>query len=231
MSEEAPFGELARSLRALREDAGLTYRTMAAQIADPGCSAATLSRADSGDLLPRKEVVVAYGTACGASREQMVHVWNQAAGRARRLNAATGGARVETLHAGAVFRPRLLELIWEPVHLLLAMHHLRSSAGEPSLREIQSRARRLGLPPLPKSTVADLLSGIRLPTEQQFMTYVTCCGVPEAEERRWLLAYRRTMGSVRTASRWRDDSSQLNISLERIEQEGAIRRFAHQTSS
>jgi hypothetical protein len=222
LNEDAPFGELARSLRALRKDARLTYRTMAARIADPGCSAATLSRADSGDFLPRKEVVVAYGAACGVSRERMVHMWNQAAGQARRLNAATGGgARGETVPAGAGFRPRLLELIWEPVHLLLAMHHLRSSAGDPSL----------GLPPLPKSTVADLLSGIRLPTEEQFMTYVTCCGVPEVETRRWLSAYRRTVGSLRATATWENNSSPLNIAAQIIDPGASFLRFAHQTSS
>lgn len=231
LNEGAPFGELARSLRVLREGAGLTYRTMAARIADPGCSAATLSRADSGDFLPRKGVVIAYGTACGASRERMTQIWNRAAGQARRLNAAAGGARREALLGGGALRPRRLELIWEPAHLLLAMHHLRSRAGEPSLREIQSRARRLGLPPLPKSTVADLLGGIRLPTEQQFMAYVTCCGVDSAELGRWLLAYRRTVGSSGTITTWSDGSSELNISLDGVQKFRSGQQFAHETST
>ncbi|WP_143569323.1 helix-turn-helix domain-containing protein, partial [Streptomyces acidiscabies] len=75
LTDSAPYYELASWLRSLRRGAGLTYREMACRVERPGCSAVTLSRADSGRVLPRRCVVEAYATACGASEQQARAMW------------------------------------------------------------------------------------------------------------------------------------------------------------
>jgi hypothetical protein len=71
------------------------------------------------------------------------------------------------------------------------MHRVRLKAGQPSLRELERRARWMGSDPLPKSTVSDILAGVRLPNRQQLMIYLRCCGLPEPEIGDWSTAHDR----------------------------------------
>ncbi|MEU6934435.1 helix-turn-helix domain-containing protein [Streptomyces sp. NPDC046374] len=71
------MARLAFGLRELRREAGgPTYATLARR---GGCSAATLSRAASGDRLPSLPAVRAYATACGADPELWEQRWRAAA--------------------------------------------------------------------------------------------------------------------------------------------------------
>jgi transcriptional regulator with XRE-family HTH domain len=196
LNADAPYQELAQTLRELRTQAGLSYRTMADRISDPGCSASTLSRADGGQCLPRKSVVIAYGSACGASAGAMETLWRRARSNTRAAKGNRNTRRTTTSPwrpaETSTTRARVLELIDEPLQLLQAMQQLHRAAGEPSLRELQRRAQRMRLPALPKSTLADILTGIRVPTEQQLMTFVVCCGEAGPRALRWRSAYQRT---------------------------------------
>jgi hypothetical protein len=200
----ARYHELARWLRALRRRSGMTYRQMADRIREPGCSAATLSRADSGSRLPRRTVVEAYAEVCGASRREARARWARAARQTGRPSGSHPDRRpghdAPGHAAGAGHRPpavsgpaRRLDLVYHPAHLLEAMHRLRLAAGRPSLRQLQERARSLGAGPLPRSTVADVLAGVRMPSEELLLSYALACGEKGPELLLWRSAWARAL--------------------------------------
>ncbi len=185
LTESAPYYELAQWLRSLRECSGLTYREMADRVGRPGCSAVTLSRADSGSVLPKWGVVEAYAAVCGAPEHEARTRWEETATSAGPRD--RGPAAV----LAAPRRGRRLELVYEPAHLLEAMHRLRQDAGHPSLRELQDRARGAGFGPLPRSTLADVLAGLRLPSEALLISYALACGQPRHRIHAWRAAWWR----------------------------------------
>lgn len=185
LMESAPHYELARWLRSIRRRAGLTYREMADLAGLPGCSAVTLSRADSGRVLPRRPVVEAYASVCGAPVQQARALWEKSATSVHERERGT------TTALSAPRRGRRLELIYEPAHLLEAMHRLRQDAGSPSLRELENRARESGFGPLPRSTLADVLAGLRLPSEALLISYALACGQPHHRVHAWRAAWAR----------------------------------------
>jgi transcriptional regulator with XRE-family HTH domain len=185
----SPLGELAAHLRRARAGAGLTYRQMAERTREPGCSAVTLSRADTGIVLPRLSVALAYARTCEVPLAPVALLWQQAAASVRRGRAARSPRRT-----------RHLDLICEPAQLLQAMLDVRLAAGEPSLRELERRARVAGWPAIPRSSVADLLAGFRLPTEDQLISFVRACGQPAETVGQWRAAWHRSMPS----SGWMD---------------------------
>src|SRR5437899_6673288 len=69
ISEQGPVADLARELRLLRGGQG--YRALAARA---NFSVSTLSKAANGRELPTKEVVLAFATACGATKDQQDHI-------------------------------------------------------------------------------------------------------------------------------------------------------------
>ncbi|MFB7241727.1 hypothetical protein CW362_00600 [Streptomyces populi] len=185
--------ELAQWLRSLRQRSGLTYRQMAElteglRIADPACSAVTLSRADRGTFLPRRHVVEAYAQVCGATRREARLRWEQAA---RQSGHTPDGREV----ASAPRAERKLELVYHPAHLLEAMHQARLAAGQPSLREMEKKARDLGAGPLPRSTVADILAGSRMPSEELLVAYVRACGQHGRRIALWRNAWARAFSA------------------------------------
>ncbi|MFI1393347.1 helix-turn-helix domain-containing protein [Streptomyces sp. NPDC020681] len=183
--KSAPYYELARWLRSLRQNSGLTYREMADRVGRAGCSAVTLSRADSGSVLPRRRVVEAYAAACGVPAQQARAVWEKAA------TSVTEQQRIPVTVLPARGRARRLELVYEPAHLLEAMHRLRHDVGNPSLRELQDRARGSGFGPLPRSTLADVLAGLRMPSEALLISYALACGQPHDRILAWRAAWDR----------------------------------------
>ncbi|GAQ53060.1 helix-turn-helix domain-containing protein [Streptomyces acidiscabies] len=194
LTDSAPYYELASWLRSLRRGAGLTYREMACRVERPGCSAVTLSRADSGRVLPRRCVVEAYATACGASEQQARAMWEWS------LTAAGERAHPVTGAGPAPRRGRRLDLVYEPAHLLEVMHRLRQDAGRPSLRQLEDRARIHGYGPLPRSTLADVLSGLRLPSEALLVSYALACGRPQDQLQAWRAAWGRATQGAQAAA-------------------------------
>jgi hypothetical protein len=173
---------------------------MSDRIGEPGCSAVTLSRADSGFSLPRRSVVEAYAEACGASRREARIRWTRAVRRGTGARAAgmRAGQRERPQSAGAA---RRLEMVYEPAHLLEAMHRLRLTAGRPSLRELQDRARALDVGPLPRSSVADVLAGVRAPSADLLLAYARVCGVSDRDIGAWHSAWVRAIGDEGFRSR------------------------------
>ncbi|MFD7667131.1 hypothetical protein [Streptomyces sp. NPDC059788] len=72
-----PVARFAAELRRLRRDAGgITYRVMAQRVP---CSAATLSRAASGEQLPSLATALAYARACDGDADEWEERWHRAA--------------------------------------------------------------------------------------------------------------------------------------------------------
>jgi hypothetical protein len=119
-------------------------------------------------------------------------MWEHAASRAQPAGAIdnSGNQNRSMLHV-ARGRVRSLELVHHPMHLLQMMNQLHLSAGYPSLRELQKRARKRGFGPLPRSTLGDVLAGIRMPSERLLVSYVRTCGEPEHRVVAWLEALSR----------------------------------------
>jgi len=74
--------------------------------------------------------------------------------------------------------------------LAACLRHVQLLAGNPSLRELEQRARRQGRS-LPRSTTGDMLSGRRLPRKPLMITFLQACGVNPAKDPRWLVAWNR----------------------------------------
>jgi len=190
LDESAPYYELALWLRSVRDNAGLTYRQMADKIGGARYSPVTFSRADSGWFLPRREVVEAYAGVCGASRREAQRMWLRAAtvGDVPSTRSRTRD-RAEPRYPGGPVRR--IELIYEPAHLLEAMNQLRVSAGLPSLRVLQRLARAGGYGPLPRSTLGEVLAGVRMPSEALLVSYVRSCGESRDRVAAWRGAWQR----------------------------------------
>lgn len=82
--------------------------------------------------------------------------------------------------------------------LALCLNRLRAQA-EISYRDLEQWGSRHGTP-LPRSTMADVFAGRRLPRKQVLLTYLRACGVDPQKDRRWLAAWYR-LAEQRTAPR------------------------------
>ncbi|MDH6132839.1 transcriptional regulator with XRE-family HTH domain [Kitasatospora sp. MAA4] len=185
ITAESPLRPLAQFLRELRERAGLTYRQMEAMLdGHPGCSLATLSRADRGTSLPALKTVASYVSACGGDQVVAFRLWQQALRDYRYLD-HNPGKPIPRRRPRPVVNP---EFIHEPLQLREAMVRMRAQAGEPSLRELATTAEALGLE-LARSTLSDVLAGRRLPSLQMLRAFVRVCRdryPAEAWDRAWL---------------------------------------------
>ena len=71
---------------------------------------------------------------------------------------------------------------------LLQEVHLR--ADKPSLRALQAKTRHSQLP-LSKTTVSEMLRGVRLPRKAVMVAFLRACGVPDAKMEPWQHAWDR----------------------------------------
>ncbi|MFD7283807.1 helix-turn-helix domain-containing protein [Streptomyces sp. NPDC059862] len=167
-------GRLAEHLRSWRESAGVTYETLGRRT---GLSPATLKRAASGAVVPRRATVEAYVEGCGGGQNEVraaEELWRQARIEERGRLAQLRAPRPELIgDAGDL--SRALEVVWE-------------QAGAPSLREIRERS---GNPlALPVSGAARIVNRDTIPAdEQQLQAFLTGCGIPPEQHTPWLTAF------------------------------------------
>lgn len=183
---EGPVAELARFLRRQRRHAKLTLRQMADRTRV--CSFSTLSRAANGRKVPSRAVVVEFVRLCGGGpheQAEALRLWKQARSRARH--------RIPTLEPAMPLRD-----VASPADLVAAMRDARIAAGMPSLRELESQAKKMGLS-LARSTLSDALTAPRGPSWRLLEAYVRACGVPDDDLWQWHTAWQRANGRVDTA--------------------------------
>ncbi|MBA0054354.1 hypothetical protein E0L36_26950 [Streptomyces sp. AJS327] len=177
-----PLMALAQWLEALRQRSGWCWSQVARAVAELGISVsqATLFRAAQGERLPKWRTVEAFTHACGGDGRTAKRLWEAAA---RHTESGTSAIS----HA-SVLRPEFITEPWELVH---AMRQLRREQGNPSLRELESRATVRGGSYLPHSTVSAVLRG-RMPGKELLLYYVRYCGrVPEDQLGPWAEAWER----------------------------------------
>ncbi|MEY2229512.1 helix-turn-helix domain-containing protein [Streptomyces sp. BF23-19] len=161
-------GLLAEALRDLRRQAGLTYDELAVRT---GVSPATLKRAASGGTVPALQTAQAVAAACGRDPIKIGTLW-------RAARAADRG-RLAQLR-----RPAAPELITTPAELSAALEYFYEAAGAPSLRLLARRAGGTHL--LPVSSAGRIVNRQALPaSRQQFVAYLTACGLAGRQLERW----------------------------------------------
>lgn len=67
---------------------------------------------------------------------------------------------------------------------------IRLRADQPSLRALEARTRR-GATPLSKTVIAEMLRGLRFPSETMMVAFLEACGVPDSEMRSWRRTWKR----------------------------------------
>ncbi|MEW2558545.1 hypothetical protein [Streptomyces griseorubiginosus] len=171
---------LAQWLEQLRQQCGLTYRQMALMLQQSSAdglirySCSQLARVvDHPD--PQWPLVHAFTVACNGDVKRAQVLWADAA------HAASGTSRTSGM------RP---ESINHHHELLKEMRRIRIQAGNPSLDQLRSRARKAGQK-LPKSTLGAMLKGQRLPGSKAFKAFLAACGEPEGALRAWEEALER----------------------------------------
>lgn len=174
LDKNACCHELAEWLRKQREKSDLTYRQMEAKVRS--YSASTYSRADSGCYIPSYSVVKAYAEACNANIQRAKQLWIKA-----RLSSPLWRDHPTSTIDTCLYTGQLIQL----------MIDLRLASGQPSLRDLEKTANAAGKA-LPKSTLADILRGVRAPSREILATFVTACGAPEEEVPLWIEALSRT---------------------------------------
>lgn len=201
---------LAVHLRGWRDAAGMTYETLARRT---GLSPATLKRAASGAVVPRRITVEAYVEGCGGEQDAVRaadELWRQ--------------ARVEERGRLAQLRAPRPELIGDEGDLSRSLEVVWEQAGAPSLREIKDRS---GNPlALPVSSAARIVNRDAIPAdEQQLRAFLTGCGIPPEQHTPWLSAFTKITRRSPTAA-----AGELPDEWSRLRSQAALRRLQRTTS-
>lgn len=189
-----PLARLASDLRALRRDAGLTYRQMAMR-----CElvASTLSQAANGRDLPSWTTVSAYVYACGGKPASWKDLYEQARTASNidpvEQEPAQSASLVDSTArrfagAGSVPDPRNAT---GPGEFVEALKLVRIWAGQPSLREISARAGHR----LPHTTLFSMLARQTLPRWDPTVTFLRACGIEEEDIAAWGTTWNRLVRS------------------------------------
>ncbi|UED84508.1 hypothetical protein [Streptomyces profundus] len=174
LAQHHPVTALAQWLESLRQRSGMSWSQLALTVEklttgrDEGAgspiSRSTLFRAARGVGPPRWETVRAFTRACGGDEREAKRRW-AAADRHR-------AARAAPEPAVGVPGPRFLT---EPWQLVRAMVLTRREHGNPTLRELEDRARVHGVSLLPHSTLGAVLRG-RMPGKTLLLAFFRYCG-------------------------------------------------------
>ncbi|MCP9213383.1 helix-turn-helix domain-containing protein [Streptomyces sp. NEAU-Y11] len=179
--------KLAEWLRKQRKDARITYAEMAERTV---FSVATLSRATTGERIPKLPVAEAYARACGASAKE-----------ARRLWRAARYSEYRQTHPRSNAVP--LHLVREPADMVTALQHLYYRAGAMPIDEMERRAGDHG--ELPHTTLLRMVHGKTMLSRRQLAAFLKVCEVPPTEHAQWTRAWMRAWRH-RELDRGRDDS-------------------------
>lgn len=150
-NELSPVGKLAAKLRSGRTSRGFSYVALSERTRL--YSAATLQRAASGAVVPKREVVRAFAHACGLDVDELDRLW---------LDAYRGNQRGQEDRRSGAQAP-LPHLIRDLPHLGAALGELRQWSGAPPYRVMEKRARSAGLE-LSRSTAFRISAGRQSPS-------------------------------------------------------------------
>ncbi|MZE76712.1 helix-turn-helix domain-containing protein [Streptomyces xinghaiensis] len=203
-------GRLAEHLRSWRNSARMTYATLAGLT---GLSPATLKRAASGAVVPRRTTVESYVEGCGGGPEAVQaaeELWRRARVEERGRLSGLRHPRPELI-SDAADLSRSLEAVWE-------------QAGALSLREIRDRS---GNPhALPVSSAARIVNRDTIPADtQQLQAFLTGCGITPERHTPWLAAFTKITSSAPGANAAQVSPTPPDAAKAR--QQAIIRRLHH----
>ncbi|MET8102210.1 helix-turn-helix domain-containing protein [Streptomyces sp. NPDC005236] len=179
-NELSPVGELATKLRGGRTARGFSYAMLSERTRL--YSAATLQRAASGTVVPKREVVRAFAHVCGLDVEELDRLWLVAYRQSQ-------GDRTSRSSQEQAPSPHLVR---DLPHLGVALGELRQSCGAPPYRVMEKRAVSAGLE-LSRSTACRISTGRQHPTSVACLeAYLVGCGLPVQRRAVWLEAWLRT---------------------------------------
>lgn len=168
------LGRLAVWLRNHRSQAGLSYRQLAERTVH---SSVTLSRATTGEKIPRLPVVEAFTRACGGNVAHARQLWREARWEEHRTSEV-----VRTL-------PPKLSAVKGPEGMIAALQYLYYRSGAMPIEEIERRAGVDGL--LPHTTLHRMVLGQTMLQLDQLVAFLNVCDVPERERDAWRKAWTR----------------------------------------
>ncbi|MER8012498.1 helix-turn-helix transcriptional regulator [Streptomyces sp. NPDC094149] len=184
----SPVGKLANALRDGRRSSGLSYATLAARTRD--YSAATLQRAASGIVVPKRDVVRAFAHACSLDVDEIDRLWLDAF--RMRQPGDTSGAPAPLPH-----------LIGNTSDLCAALGELRHASGAPSYQTMQRRAKAASME-LSRSTAYRISVGQQAPASVESLeAFLIGCGLQPRLHAVWRAAWIRATEhaeSIRLAS-------------------------------
>jgi outer membrane protein OmpA-like peptidoglycan-associated protein/DNA-binding XRE family transcriptional regulator len=169
LDSTGPLPELARELRRLRRNAGLTYNELAAKT---GLSEATLRTAAHSKQLPTWSTTRAFITACDGDEGRGRSLYNDACRAEGRPVPSERPARPPVPVPGEVTTA---------AQFVDMLKLLRVWAGNPSLAALSKH----GSGHLPTSTVSDMLNSQRLPRLDLTQAFVRACGLDEDQADAW----------------------------------------------
>ncbi|MFB6854852.1 helix-turn-helix domain-containing protein [Streptomyces sp. NPDC056341] len=180
------LGALAEHLRAMRQDAGLTYRQLAERT---NYSSAQLKRAASGVSLPAYKLMLSYATGCSSERKGE---WRWARMQATNLyEEACEAVRRKRIEARAsTVRPKP-EYARDPADLSGAMRDAWARAGRLPSREMEARSAGQ----LPHSTAHAICKGRCIPRDfRQFVAFLHACKINGTALGSWFRAWFKICG-------------------------------------
>ncbi|MGW1530304.1 helix-turn-helix domain-containing protein [Streptomyces sp. NPDC002159] len=168
------LGRLAIWLRRHRNQAGLSYRQLAERTV---YSSVTLSRATTGEKIPRLPVVEAFTRACGGNVAHARQLWREARWEEHRTS--------EVVHP----IPPKLSAVKNPEDMITALQDLYYRSGAMPIEEIERRAGTPSL--LPHTTLHRMILGETMLQLEQLVAFLNVCDVHERERGAWLKAWTR----------------------------------------
>lgn len=189
------LGRLAVWLRSHRNQAGLSYRQLAERTI---YSSVTLSRATTGETIPRLPVVEAFTRACGGNVAHARQLWREARWEEHRAS--------EVIRA----RPPKLSAVKDPEDMIAALQYLYYRSGAMSIEEVERRAGAPGL--LPHTTLHRMILGQTMLQLEQLVAFLNVCDVDERERGAWLKAWTR-------AWRRRESEKEMRVPAHRAAQD------------
>jgi transcriptional regulator with XRE-family HTH domain len=204
------LGALAEHLRAMRRDAGLTYRQLAERT---NYSSAQLKRAASGVSLPAYKLMLSYARGCSLDRTgewarmQATSLYEEANRAVRRKHIE---ARASTV------RPKP-EYARDPADLSGAMRDAWARAGRLPSRQMEARSAGQ----LPHSTAHAICKGRCIPRDlRQFVAFLHACEIRGTALGPWFRAWFKICGrpsekTVAAALRflWQTEERQIFLDL------------------
>lgn len=170
-------GKLAHALREGKRARNMTYSALAERTRE--YSAATLQRAASGTMVPKREVVRAFAHACGLDVEEIDRLWLDAH-REHRGGRATG--------VPAAPPPQLVRNFPD---LSAALEELRQVSGAPPYQLMERRAREAGFD-LSTSTAQRIATRQQVPGSPACLeAFLVGCDLGPQDRLVWLDAWWR----------------------------------------